>query len=169
MILVSMNVVSRYAVFNRLMVICGKYYKIKPFQYCLKVRSFQEFDIFRSRVNASMMLKYKLSAVEMTNGSSHWGIAETNPTNIHEDVGLIPGLKGGGPSVAMSCGISYIRGSDPMLLWLWYRLAAVAPILILSLGTSICRQCSPKKEEKRKMTDDFYFMNMVSNYVFFNV
>ena len=33
-----------------------------------------------------------------------------------------------GSSVAMSCGIGCRCGSDPMLLWLWRRLAAVAPI-----------------------------------------
>ena len=27
----------------------------------------------------------------------------------------------------MSCGVGYRRGSDPELLWLWYRLAATAP------------------------------------------
>ena len=34
-----------------------------------------------------------------------------NPTSIHEDVGLIPGLP-----------------KDLVLLWLWCRLAAAAPI-----------------------------------------
>ena len=28
----------------------------------------------------------------------------------------------------MSCGVGYRRGSDPVWLWLWCRLAAVAPI-----------------------------------------
>ena len=28
----------------------------------------------------------------------------------------------------MSCGVGHRHGSDPMLLWLWYRLEAVAPI-----------------------------------------
>ena len=28
----------------------------------------------------------------------------------------------------MSCGVGYRPGSDPVLLWLWYRLAAIAPI-----------------------------------------
>ena len=48
-----------------------------------------------------------------------------NPNSIHENVGLIPGLLSGSGSVlAMSCGI----GSDPSLLWLWCKLAALAPI-----------------------------------------
>ena len=28
----------------------------------------------------------------------------------------------------MSCGVGHRRGSDPVLLWLWWRLAATAPI-----------------------------------------
>ena len=28
----------------------------------------------------------------------------------------------------MSCGIGHRCGSDPMLLWLWHKMAAVAPI-----------------------------------------
>ena len=28
----------------------------------------------------------------------------------------------------MSCGVGYRLGSDPVLLWLWRRLAATAPI-----------------------------------------
>ena len=51
----------------------------------------------------------------------------TNPTRNHEDAGLIPGLAQW-VRVAVSYGVSHRRGSDPTLLWLWYRPAATAPI-----------------------------------------
>ena len=70
------------------------------------------------------------SFVNPRNGSSHCGSAVMNPTSIHEDVGLIPGLAQWikDPAFAMSCGVGRRRGLDPELLWLWHRLAAVVPI-----------------------------------------
>ena len=54
----------------------------------------------------------------------------TNLTRNHEVAGSIPGLaqwvKGSG--VAVSCGVGSRHGLDPVLLWLWHRLAATAPI-----------------------------------------
>ena len=53
----------------------------------------------------------------------------TNPTSIHEDAGSMPGpLSGLRISFAMSCGIGHRQGSDPVLLWLWCRLAAATLI-----------------------------------------
>ena len=53
----------------------------------------------------------------------------TNPTDIHEDTGFYqwPRSMGYGSGVAVSCGAGHRHGSDPELLWLWYRPAAVAP------------------------------------------
>ena len=54
----------------------------------------------------------------------------TNPTNIRENGGLIPGLTRWvkGSSIATSCGVGHTCGSDAVLLWLWHRLAAAVLI-----------------------------------------
>ena len=59
---------------------------------------------------------------------------------------------GGGSGVAMSCGVGCSRGSDPTLLWLYHRLAAVAPVQPLSgelpYATSVALKNKNKKKEK---------------------
>ena len=63
-----------------------------------------------------------------------------NPTRIHENTGLIPGLTQwvtGPASSAMNCGESGRCGLDPELLRPWHRPAAAALIQ------------STKKERKR--------------------
>ena len=51
----------------------------------------------------------------------------TNPTSIHEDAVSIPD-PAQWVKVARSCGVGHRCGSDPLLLWLWCRPAAIAPI-----------------------------------------
>ena len=50
----------------------------------------------------------------------------------------------------MSCGVGRRCGSDLLLLWLWCRPAAVAPIRPPSLRTAICCNYSPKNQKKKK-------------------
>ena len=74
-----------------------------------------------------------LSSKRTQIGSSQ-GTEEMNQTSIHEDSGLIPwscsvGQESG---VAVSCGVDRRLGSDPTLLWLWCRPAAIAPIQLLA-------------------------------------
>ena len=60
--------------------------------------------------------------------SSCASTAETNPTSILENVGLIPGLDqwaGDLYCYELWCRLqTWLR--DPILLWLWHRLIAVA-------------------------------------------
>ena len=57
----------------------------------------------------------------------------------------------------MSVVLSRKPGSDPVLLWLWHRLAAVAPIhplaweLPYAMGVALKRQKRKKKKRKRKL------------------
>ena len=74
----------------------------------------------------SEYLFYVLSFNKKLFRSSHCGRAETNPTSIHGDVGLIPGLSEVGIQIAVSCGVGLRHSSDPVLLWLWCRPVAVA-------------------------------------------
>ena len=84
--------------------------------------------------------------------SYHCGLAETNPTSIHKDTGLIlgPAQRIKGSSIAVGSGVSR-NGSDPEFLWVWHRPAAAAPIqplaweLPYAVGTAIKSNNSNKK------------------------
>ena len=82
-----------------------------------------------------------------------------NPTSIHEDVGSIPGLaQWGGSGTAVSCGVGHRHGCDPTLLWLWCRLAAVAPIQSLAwalpydMGLALKTHTHQKTNKQNKQT-----------------
>ena len=66
-----------------------------------------------------------------------------------------------GSGIVMSYGVGCGCGSDLMLLW--HRLAAVALIRPLALGTSTCRRCS-YKEKKRSSCHGAMETNLTRNH-----
>ena len=50
----------------------------------------------------------------------------------------------------MSCGIGHRRGSDPVLLWLWHRPTAVAPIRSLAWEPPYALSAVLKTKKKKK-------------------
>ena len=85
-------------------------------------------------------------------------VTVTNPTSNHEVAGSIPGLahwvtyRSG---VAMTYGIGHRCGSGPVLLWLWRRLAATAPIWPLAWEPLYAAGVALKKEKKKKLLKEF--------------
>ena len=76
-----------------------------------------------------------------------------NLTSIHENMDSIPGLaqcvKGSG--TAASCSTGDRCSSDPELLWLWCRLAAVAPIQPLAQGLPYASGAVLKRKKKENV------------------
>ena len=50
----------------------------------------------------------------------------------------------------MSCGIGCRHGSDPALLWLWYRLVATAPIRPLAWEPPYAVAAAQEKAKRQK-------------------
>jgi len=62
----------------------------------------------------------------------------------------------------MSCGVGHRRGSDPMLLWLWCRLVATAPIRPLACESPYAMGVAPektKRQRKKKNKKGHFFHN----------
>ena len=51
----------------------------------------------------------------------------------------------------MSCGVGCRRGSDPMLLWLWYRPEATGPIQPLTWEPPYAAGVALEKAERQKI------------------
>ena len=77
---------------------------------------------------------------------------------------------GRGSGIALSYGVGHRYGSDPMLLWLWHRLEAVAPIRPLAweppyaVGEALKRPPAPQKkkwdtiQKRHKLYSSFTFL-----------
>ena len=68
----------------------------------------------------------------------------TNLTGVHEDAGSIPGL-------AVSSGAGHRHSLDPVLLWLWCRPTATAPIRPLAWEYPYATGVALKRQKKKKI------------------
>ena len=122
-------------------------------------------------VNTHMYLKIKTSWVQTDNfkfkTTGFWSSCcgsegLKDPTRIHKAVDLISGLaqwvKGSG--VAVSCALDCRCGSDPTLLWLWRRLAAVALIQPLAWELPYAADTAVKRKEKKKKRPQSFFTEL---------
>ena len=62
----------------------------------------------------------------------------------------------------MSCGVGHRCGSDPELLWLWCRLAAVAPIQPLAWELPHGTGAALKKKNQMRTLDSFLSLPLLS-------
>ena len=99
----------------------------------------------------STLLIIREMHTKTTVSGSPCGSAVMNPTRIHEEAGLIPGLAqwAKGSSLAVSCGGVCRHVLDPALLWLWYKLAAAASIQALAWELPYAA-CTVQKDKKKK-------------------
>ena len=86
-------------------------------------------------------------------------VAQGNEPNWYlwwHGFGPWPCSVGYGSSIAVSCGVGCRQGSDPKLLWLWYRPAATAPIGPLAwepsyaVGATLKRQKEGRKGGRKE-------------------
>ena len=77
-----------------------------------------------------------------------------NPTSIHEDLGPIPGLTQWGGDLGLPRAVVQVADMATLLwLWLWYKLAATAPIQPLAWEPpyATCGALKTKKDQKKKV------------------
>ena len=81
-----------------------------------------------------------------------WAQWVKNPASIHEDAALIPGLTQRIKDSPLLEAIALVKDATqiPRWLWLWCRLAAIAPLQPLAWDPPYMLQVWPYKHQKKK-------------------
>ena len=81
----------------------------------------------------------------------------TSPTRNRDVAGLISGLAQWVNDPALSCGVGHRHSSDPVLLWLWCRLASTAPIRPLAWesphAAGAAQEMAKRQKKKKKKSE----------------
>ena len=79
---------------------------------------------------------------------------QTQLVSMKRQVPSLASLSGLGSHVAMSCGVGHRRSSDPVLLWLWTRLAALIQPLAWELPyvPSVALERKKQKQKQKQKT-----------------
>ena len=64
----------------------------------------------------------------------------------------------------MSCGVGHRRGSDPVLLWLWHRLAATAQIQTLAWELPHATGVVLQRQKKKKQDDHLIMLQQLKGF-----
>ena len=89
-------------------------------------------------------------------------------TRIYEDAGRsLASFSGLGIQRCCDRGVGCRCSSDPELLWLWCRLAAIAPIP--QPGTPICHRFGPKKQKNKNKQTYIYICIYICVYIYTHI
>ena len=103
------------------------------------------------------MAPEKVSRRNKPHWSSHRGSVETNLTSIYEDAGLIPGPSSVGSGIRCSHELwfrSQMRLRSGVAV---AQAGSCSSDSTSSLGTSMCRRCSPRKQKSKKKKNEASF------------